>query len=110
MFTYKEFETKLAILSVFLNMISIHPAAKIGRGNSFGEGIIIGPNVVIGNNNIFGNYVSISGNVNIGNENIIKEFVSISGNVTIGMGNVIGVGSVCRRFIESRSKTDKKYA
>lgn len=75
-------------------MVSIHSTAKLGNGNSFGEGTIIGPNTKIGSNNIIGKYVLISGNVTIGDGNIIGEYVSISGNVIIGNRNVIGTGSV----------------
>ncbi len=75
-------------------MKSIHPNAKIGEGNDFSIGTIIGPYAEIGNNNIIGSYVNISDNVTIGDGNIIHEYTSISGNVTIGNGNGIGVGDV----------------
>ncbi len=58
------------------NMMSIHPKAKIGRGN------------------IIGNWVTIGENVNIGDNNTIGDCVSITGNTIIGNGNIIGSGSV----------------
>lgn len=49
----------------------IHLKSKIGSGNVFGYGSIIGEHVTIGNNNYIGNHASITGNTIIGDNNFI---------------------------------------
>ncbi|MCL4274779.1 MAG: hypothetical protein KJZ77_12985 [Anaerolineales bacterium] len=64
-----------------LDTVFIHPKAKIGKGNNFGNWVTIGENVTIGDGNKIGDCVSITGRTSIGNENVI------------GSGSVFGAAS-----------------
>lgn len=77
----------------------IHPTAwiskttKMGKGNYFGTGVIIGSNTVIGDNNTFNRGVTVGHNDLIENHNNFSPASTICGNCFIGSQNYFGAGS-----------------
>ena len=58
-----------------MNNVVIHPTARIGENNHFGDGVTIGPDVVIGDNNRFSDGVKVVRSVQIGSDNYFGQYV-----------------------------------
>lgn len=81
----------------------IHPAAKIGKRNTFGPYCVVEEGVEIGDDNQFTSYVSIGmpaehkdyfkklGRVRVGSRNVVREFVTVHSSTK----GVTRVGSDC---------------
>lgn len=82
-----------------------HPSAniftdKIGEGNIFMEGVIIGDNVKIGDGNIFWPAAHIAHHTNVGNFNFFTISVAVAGNITVHDYCVFGANCTVKNGIE----------
>lgn len=94
----------ISAIGMFLTMIDIHPAAKIGRRVfiDHGVGVVIGETAVIGDDVVIYQQVTLGGvstnkgkrHPTIGNNVVIGAGAKVLGNITIGDDAKIGANSV----------------
>lgn len=87
-----------------------HPTAliqsqKIGYGNIFMEGVIIGQNTEIGNGNIFWPAAHVAHDTHVGNYNFFTISTAVAGNIVIHDFCVFGANSTVKNNIEINDGT-----